>query len=105
MAMFFGHDHTNSFELIQEGTDIINSPGVGFNSYNGVDVGVRVIELDEKNPDTYETYLCRYLDAFAGNTAAMGLFKMHSSTSRYPDQITGFFEFIFGSVIDLFRAK
>ena len=67
MAMFFGHDHVNTYEVSYKGVDLCNTPGVGFRSYNSIDEGVRLITLDENEPDTYETEVVSYFDLFDEN--------------------------------------
>ena len=54
----FGHDHINSFVVDYKGVDMIQTPGSTYNSY-GDDLvrGVRIINLDENNPWTYETHV------------------------------------------------
>jgi len=69
LALFFGHDHKNTFELRRENAmDLVNSPGSSFGQYGDLDLrGVRVITLDEKNPGRYETRLLTYLDFYSGS--------------------------------------
>ena len=55
-AIFFGHDHVNSYIVPYEGVDLVSSPGITFHSYNDGNRGFRVITLDKENLDTYETY-------------------------------------------------
>ena len=63
LAMFTGHDHTNAFGVNYKGIDIVNSLST---RYNGdafsTQYGYRVIELDEKAPDKYETRVVRWYD-------------------------------------------
>lgn len=55
-AVFFGHDHINSYIVPYEGIDLVSSPGITFHSYNDQNRGFRVITLDKNNLDSYETY-------------------------------------------------
>ena len=55
-ALFYGHDHVNSYIVPYEGIDFVNSPGITFFSYNDFNRGFRVITVDKNNTDTYETY-------------------------------------------------
>ncbi len=55
-AVFFGHDHINSYIVPYEGIDLVSSPGITFHSYNDQNRGFRVITLDKSNLDSYETY-------------------------------------------------
>ena len=107
MAMFFGHDHVNSYEFNYKGVDLVNTPGVGFRSYNSEEEGVRLITLDESRPDTYETELVTYFDLFDRNDeAAMDLFLSDSSTVEDAEHFTYFFKYIialFKSVLSVFR--
>ena len=101
MAMFFGHDHTNSFELNYKGVGLINTPGIGFNSYNGWNEGVRMIYLDENDPWSFETECVSYFDLFDfDDDAARYLFKMDSSTSDSNTQFACFFKYIFAVILD-----
>lgn len=63
VAMFFGHDHTNSFEVTHRGVDLVNTPTAGLASYGDRETrGARVITIDESKPHTYDTYLVKYDD-------------------------------------------
>ena len=61
-ATVSGHDHVNNFVVPYEGIDIVNTPGVGFSSYNDETVGSRVFVIDENDPENYETYVEGYFD-------------------------------------------
>lgn len=54
-AIFFGHDHINSFVVPYEGMDLVSSPGFTFQSYNDEHRGVRVISIDKSDLSTYST--------------------------------------------------
>lgn len=58
-AVFFGHDHINSFVVNYEGIDLVCSPGCGFHSYNDEHKGFRVITLHKDDLNGYETYTLR----------------------------------------------
>ncbi len=65
-AMFFGHDHVNTFEVNYKGIDLVNSPASGYGSYGDKETrGVRVITINEKDTSTYETKLINYYEKFA----------------------------------------
>ena len=55
-AIFYGHDHVNSYVVPYEGIDFVNSPGITFFSYNDQHRGFRVITIDKESADTYGTY-------------------------------------------------
>lgn len=64
VAMFFGHDHTNSYEIPYQGVDLVCTCGCGFQSYGDETRGVRIINLDEKDTSTYETHMFTFLEQF-----------------------------------------
>ncbi|MBQ7596254.1 MAG: metallophosphoesterase family protein, partial [Clostridia bacterium] len=56
LAIVTGHDHVNSFRLNYKGIDLINTPTCGFASYGDEQTrGVRVIDIDENDPENFET--------------------------------------------------
>ncbi len=64
LATVSGHDHENSFEIDYKGIKIINTPTIGFNAYNDINIGSRVFVIDEKEPESFETYCLTYSDVF-----------------------------------------
>lgn len=64
LATVSGHDHENSFEIDYKGIKIINTPTVGFNAYNDINVGSRVFVIDENDPENFETYCLTYTDVY-----------------------------------------
>lgn len=64
LATVSGHDHENTFEIDYKGIKIINTPTVGFNAYNDVNVGTRVFVIDESSPEDFETYCLSYSDVY-----------------------------------------
>lgn len=103
MAMFFGHDHTNTFEINYKGIGLINTAGIGFNSYNGDEEGVRIITLDENNPDTFETKSIAFYDLFdMTDERNLNLYNMYSSTVDTKTNFVSFFKYIFCVVKYLF---
>ncbi|MBP3330026.1 MAG: metallophosphoesterase family protein [Clostridia bacterium] len=70
-AMFFGHDHVNSFVVPYQGIDIVNTPTSGFGSYgNKESRGVRIITINEKDTSKYETKVINYFEKFAVDNAS-----------------------------------
>ena len=56
-AMFFGHDHNNSFAGSYKGIKMGYCQGCGFNIYGPADRrGVRVFDIPEDNPKDFTTY-------------------------------------------------
>ncbi len=66
LAMFFGHDHNNSF-VGKHGNMLLGyTQGCGFNVYGPrLNRGVRLIDLDERNPHAFSTYTLLYRDLFS----------------------------------------
>lgn len=64
LATVSGHDHENTFEIDYKGIKIINTPTIGFNAYNDINVGSRVFVIDENEPESFETYCLEYSDVF-----------------------------------------
>lgn len=65
IAATFGHDHINTFVGNVDGIDLIMCPGVTFQSYGRyITRAVRIFELDENDPWSYDTHLYKYTDAF-----------------------------------------
>jgi hypothetical protein len=63
IGAFFGHDHKNCFIAKHEGVDMGYTPGVGFNVYGpSYNRGVRIFELNEKEPLKYKTKMLFYKD-------------------------------------------
>ena len=103
MAMFFGHDHVNTYEVSYKGIDLCNTPGVGFNSYNSIDEGVRLITLDELKPDTYETEVVTYFDLFdKDDEVAYNQFMSESRTVDDSEHFGYFIKYIFAAIKAMF---
>ena len=64
LATVSGHDHENSFEIDYKGIKIINTPTVGFNAYNDVNIGTRVFVIDENDAKNFETYCLTISDVY-----------------------------------------
>lgn len=58
VGAWFGHDHVNSFYgVTDDGIMMGYNGGTGFSSYGrGGDRSVRVFEIDENDPENYDTY-------------------------------------------------
>lgn len=104
MAMFFGHDHTNTFELTYKGVGLYNTAGIGFNSYNGWNEGVRIITLDENDPWSFETESVGYFDLYDfDDDVARYEFKIYSSTSDSDTQFACIFKYMFAYIEAAFK--
>lgn len=65
LGVAVGHDHINDFVGTYHGVDIIQTPGITYQSYGDDSVrGFRVITLDERNPWSYETQTPTFFDLF-----------------------------------------
>lgn len=94
VAMFFGHDHKNTYEVEYQGVDLINTPGAGFSSYGDHNRGVRVIDLKEGTTD-YETEVIRYREFYSDNEAALDRFEFNGNEFSFIEQVAAFFKYIF----------
>ena len=79
LALFFGHEHVNTFELRIEGkTDLVNTPVSGFESYGDIDLrGVRVITLREDNLADYSTWCVSYQSFYGGDALRQARLEMY----------------------------
>jgi len=62
LAIAFGHDHLNTYEVTVQDVDLICTPTAGLASYGDNNRGVRVFTLDENDTESYSTYLYQYTD-------------------------------------------
>lgn len=76
VAMFFGHDHNDSYEVNYKGIDLVLTPGFSFQSYGNEDRGFRVINLDENDTSTYESHLIKWQDIYGSSSMAMNHYTM-----------------------------
>ena len=96
-AMFFGHDHKNTFEVNYQGIDIINSPTSGFGSYGDDNRGVRVITINENDPSKYETKVISYREKFATDELSEVRFLMNDGNDA---QVLNAIRYLFMSVME-----
>ncbi|MBQ8763450.1 MAG: metallophosphoesterase [Clostridia bacterium] len=97
VAMFFGHDHKNSYEVEYQGVDLVNTPGVGFSSYGDHNRGVRVIDIREDTAE-YETEVIKYRDFYSDDEAALDRFEFNGNEFEFIDQVAAFFKYVFVKV-------
>lgn len=77
LAIVSGHDHVNSFRLDYKGVDLINTPTCGFASYGGVSTrGVRVFDIDENDPENFETYVPLFEDVMKTSVIVYIVYKV-----------------------------
>ncbi len=102
LATVCGHDHKNDFVIPYKGIDIINTPGVGFSSYNDETVGSRVFVIDENAPQDYETYTVGYFDVYGDDEVALYRYQAYSRTTDDMTKFVAWFKMIFASIKAIF---
>lgn len=95
VAMFFGHDHVNSFQVEHKGIDLVTTPGLTFFSYGDAGRGARIIDLDEKNLSSYETGIVTFHDLYPENKKAALRFQFCGSENSLAKRIRAFFKYKF----------
>lgn len=101
VAMFFGHDHKNTFEVEYKGVDLINTPTAGFGSYGDRGRGVRIIDINENTTD-YNTEIIKYIDFYADNDSMLAQYDLYANESGVGEVIVAFFKTVWYSIINLF---
>ena len=101
VAMFFGHDHKNTFEVSYKGVDLVNSPTSGFGSYGDEGRGVRIIDINENSTD-YETSIITYVDFYADNDSMLAQYDLYANESGVGEVIVAFFKTIFFTIANIF---
>lgn len=102
IATVCGHDHKNDFVVPYKGIDIINTPGVGFSSYNDETVGSRVFILDENDAWNYETYTVGYFDVYGDDEEALYRYQAYSRTTDDMTKFVAWFKMIFAMIKNIF---
>ena len=64
LGVAVGHDHKNCFIIPYKGLDIIQTPTASFGSYGDHNRGARVITLNEKDLNKYETEMIFFKDYY-----------------------------------------
>ena len=77
-AMFFGHNHPNTFGVRYKGIDLVETPAAGFNLSDD-NRGVRVITLNENDTSAYETHLINYKETFCVDEISTARYYMNAS--------------------------
>lgn len=72
IALFFGHDHNNSFCVNYNGVDLVYTQSCGMHTYGpGFDRGARLIDVYEKDTSKYETRTVTYFDVGLGSYSSL----------------------------------
>ncbi|MBQ6021254.1 MAG: metallophosphoesterase [Clostridia bacterium] len=98
-AVFFGHDHINSYVVPYHGIDLVSSPGFTFQSYNDDHRGVRTITISKDDLSTYSTETFTAYELFEGDNYGSFLLKAYN----FFDKIADFFENLWNSIRDVFK--
>ena len=98
-AVFFGHDHINSYIVDYEGIDLVSSPGCTFSSYNDYHRGYRVITLDKNDLSGYDTYTMLTSELLGESPADSLLLKLRD----FFDKIGDFFENLWDRLTAVFK--
>lgn len=65
LAMFFGHDHSNTFNIKYKGVDLVATPKTNFQGISGIDRGARLITLNEADTSKYQTKLVPFSSLYS----------------------------------------
>lgn len=88
MALFVGHDHKNTYELLRDNTDLVNTACASFGSYGDIETrGGRIIELDAKDLTQYTTRTVRYQGYYGDNAIREIRLKMFQELSTFASVI------------------
>ena len=98
-AVFFGHDHINSYIVDYEGIDLVSSPGCTFSSYNDGNRGFRVITVDKTNPGAYETSTVTTEELLNSNAMDAAALKIRT----FFEKIGDFFENLWDQITAIFK--
>lgn len=84
-AMFFGHNHPNTFVYSYKGIDLGQTPAAGFNLSDD-NRGVRVITINENDTSTYETHLINYRETFCTDEYSTARYLMNAAENGEASQ-------------------
>ncbi len=71
LAVVYGHHHMNLFDIDCDGVRMIQTPAASFRCYGNSNKGVRLFEIDENNPQEFETRHITYFDLMGKNPLSM----------------------------------
>ncbi len=80
-AIFFGHDHVNTYIADYQGIHLVNAPTSGFGSYGDYNRGLRFVTINENDTSTYETYIINYFEAYCTDDFSRCRYYVNSSIS------------------------
>lgn len=71
LSLVYGHHHMNMFDITHDGVRMIQTPAASFRCYGNSLRGVRMFEIDESAPDTFETKHYTYFDLVGKTPSTM----------------------------------
>lgn len=80
-AIFFGHDHVNTYIADYKGIHLVNAPTSGFGSYGDYNRGLRFVTINENDTSTYETDIINYFEAYCTDDFSRCRYYVNSSIS------------------------
>lgn len=80
-AIFFGHDHVNTYVADYKGLHLVNAPTSGFGSYGDYNRGLRFVTINENDTSTYETYIINYFETYCTDEFSRCRYYVNSSIS------------------------
>ena len=89
IAAVFGHDHMNRFQGETQGILLCQTQCSGFHMWgDGLQQGVRVIDLDETRPGDLTTYMVQYRDFFGTKCDSVSRYDLLSDRVHINIKIT-----------------
>ena len=98
LGVAVGHDHVNCFVIPYKGLDIVQTPTASFGSYGDINRGARVISLNEKNLNEYETRMIFFRDYYdLSDEKLYNRYVFNSECDEFSakDRIVAMFKYIF----------
>ncbi len=89
LAVVYGHHHMNMFDITHEGVRMIQTPAASFRCYGNSLRGVRVFDIDENNPDTFETTHYTYFDLCGKTPSSMVSYFIDADDLEKPRRAVG----------------
>ena len=88
LSLVYGHHHMNMFDITHEGVRMIQTPAASFRCYGNSLRGVRMFEIDESSPDTFETKHYTYFDLMGKTPANMLTYFIDADDLEKPRRAT-----------------
>lgn len=108
LAVFSGHDHTNSYDVEIKGVHVINTPGITYLSYSDeLNHGSRIIVLDEKT-SSFESEIVTVNELAIENEDYAKAIGKNAASAKFYEAIGDMLQSIakalsvFGTLLDMF---